>query len=133
MLPEFSEAKNKGIRANVIDYKSQSKSIESSFWQYHINDIILIMAIIKPISDLRNKSNEISSLAHETQEPIFITKNGEGDLVVLSIQEYRRRELKLDLFTKLSLSQAQLDAGEKGKPFQDVLKTVRNRIDEKKS
>jgi prevent-host-death family protein len=91
------------------------------------------MAIIKPISDLRNKSNEISSLAHETQEPIFITKNGEGDLVVLSIQEYRRRELKLDLFTKLSLSQAQLDAGEKGKPFQDVLKTVRNRIDEKKS
>ncbi|MFO0507705.1 MAG: type II toxin-antitoxin system Phd/YefM family antitoxin [bacterium] len=45
------------------------------------------MAIIKPISDLRNKSNEISELAHSTQEPIYITKNGEGDLVVMSIQE----------------------------------------------
>ncbi len=90
------------------------------------------MAIIKPISDLRNKSNEISLLAHETQEPIFITKNGEGDLVVLSIQEFRKRELKLDLFSKLSVSQAQFDAGEKGTSYQEVLKSARKRIDEKK-
>lgn len=90
------------------------------------------MAIIKPISDLRNKSNEISLLAHETQEPIFITKNGEGDLVVLSIQEFRKRELKLDLFSKLSVSQAQFDAGEKGTSLQEVLKSARKRIDEKK-
>jgi len=90
------------------------------------------MAIIKPISDLRNKSNEISALAHETHEPIFITKNGEGDMVVLSIQEFRRRELKLDLFAKLAKSQEELDRGEKGRSYREVLKSARKMIDEKK-
>jgi prevent-host-death family protein len=76
------------------------------------------MAIIKPISDLRNKSNEISEMAHATQEPIYITKNGEGDLVVLSIQEYRKLERKLDLFAKLSVAQAQWDQGDRGRPYE---------------
>ncbi len=80
------------------------------------------MAIIKPISDLRNKSNEISELAHHSGEPIYITKNGEGNLVVLSIHEYRKLQLKLELFGKLSVAQAQFDAGNKGRKFQDVMK-----------
>ena len=37
------------------------------------------MPTIRPISDLRNKSNEISSFVHNSSEPVFITKNGEGD------------------------------------------------------
>jgi prevent-host-death family protein len=86
------------------------------------------MAIIKPISDLRNKSNEISELAHSSQEPIYITKNGEGDLVVMSIQEYRKLERKLDLFAKLSVAQAQWDEGQRGRPHQDVVKSLRSRI-----
>lgn len=90
------------------------------------------MAIIKPISDLRNKSNEISALAHESREPIYITKNGEGDLVVLSIEKYRSLEYKLDLFGKLAIAQAEYDAGERGKPYQEVLKEARARIDERK-
>lgn len=91
------------------------------------------MAIIKPISDLRNKSNEISEMAHATQEPIYITKNGEGDLVVLSIQEYRKLERKLDLFAKLSVAQAQWDQGNRGRPYHDVMKDIRKRLDERKS
>ena len=91
------------------------------------------MAIIKPISDLRNKSNEISEMAHATQEPIYITKNGEGDLVVLSIQEYRKLERKLDLFAKLSVAQAQWDNGDRGRPYRDVMKYIRKRLDERKS
>ncbi len=91
------------------------------------------MAIIKPISDLRNKSNELSKLAHSVREPIYITKNGEGDLVVLSINEYRKLQQRLDLFGKLSIAQAQFSAGEKGKPYQDVLKEARKRINEKKN
>ncbi|MBS1680807.1 MAG: type II toxin-antitoxin system Phd/YefM family antitoxin [Bacteroidetes bacterium] len=90
------------------------------------------MAIIKPISDLRNKSNTISELAHETQEPIYITKNGEGDLVVLSIHEYRKMQQRLELFGKLSIAQAQFDAGKKGKTYHEVLKSARKIIDEKK-
>jgi prevent-host-death family protein len=91
------------------------------------------MAIIKPISDLRNKSNEISEMAHATQEPIYITKNGEGDLVVLSIQEYRKLERKLDLFAKLSVAQAQWDQGDRGRSYRDVMKDIRKRLDERKS
>ena len=90
------------------------------------------MAIIKPISDLRNKSNEISVLAHESREPIYITKNGEGDLVVLSIEKYRSLENKLDLFGKLATAQAEYDSGERGTPYQEVLTEARARIDERK-
>lgn len=79
------------------------------------------MAIIKPISDLRNKSNEISTLARERDEPIYITKNGEGDMVVMAVQHYRSLQLKMDLFSKLAVAQAQEERGEKGKPFREVL------------
>lgn len=45
------------------------------------------MPQIRPITDLRN-TNEISELCHAQKEPVFITKNGYGDLVVMSIEAY---------------------------------------------
>ena len=48
------------------------------------------MAVIRPSSDLRNKYNEISDYCNQFNEPVFITKNGTGDLVVLSNAEYER-------------------------------------------
>ena len=48
------------------------------------------MATIRPSSDLRNRSNEISDFCNTYNEPVFITKNGTGDLVVLSNSEYER-------------------------------------------
>ena len=47
---------------------------------------------IKSSTALRNNYGKISSLAHQTQEPIFITKNGEGDLVVMSVEAYEERD-----------------------------------------
>ena len=47
------------------------------------------MPQIRPITDLRN-TNEISEVCHATEEPIFITKNGYGDLVIMSIETYER-------------------------------------------
>jgi prevent-host-death family protein len=90
------------------------------------------MPIIKPISDLRNKSNEISKLAKNSNEPIYITKNGEGDLVVMSINHYSSMQLKLDLLSKLSMAQKQKSAGDTGSSLKLVMAKIRTIINEQK-
>ena len=49
------------------------------------------MPTIRPISDLRNNANEISDFCRQTHEPVYITRNGSGDMVVLSMEEYEWR------------------------------------------
>ena len=88
------------------------------------------MPIIKAISDLRNKANEISDLVHTSNEPIFITKNGEGDMVVMSIAQYSKLQLKLDLFSKLAVAQVQRAQGDRGRTLSQVMKDLRKRIRE---
>jgi prevent-host-death family protein len=88
------------------------------------------MPIIRAISDLRNKANKISELAHESNEPIFITKNGEGDMVVMSIAQYSKLQLKLDIFSKLAVAQVQKASGDKGRTLLQVMKELRKRIRE---
>ncbi len=90
------------------------------------------MPIIKPISDLRNKSNEISKLANDSNEPIFITKNGEGDLVVMSMNYYSKMQLKLDLLSKLSVAQKQKSSGDTGNSLKQVMTKIRTIINEQK-
>lgn len=90
------------------------------------------MPIIKPISDLRNKSNEISKLANDSNEPIYITKNGEGDLVVMSMNHYSKMQLKLDLLSKLSIAQKQKSAGDTGNRLKQVMTKIRTMINEQK-
>lgn len=88
------------------------------------------MPVIKPISDLRNKANKISELAHKSGEPIFITKNGEGDMVVMSMAQYSKLQLKLDLFSKLAVAQSQRAHGDRGRTLTQVMKDLRKRIRE---
>lgn len=88
------------------------------------------MPLIKPISDLRNKANEISDLAHKSDEPIFITRNGEGDMVVMSMAQYSKLQLKIDLFSKLAVAQGQRASGDKGRTLSQVMKDLRKRIRE---
>lgn len=54
------------------------------------------MALIRPCADLRNNYNEISRICHETKEPMYITKNGTNDLVVLSDETYENLKKKLE-------------------------------------
>jgi prevent-host-death family protein len=90
------------------------------------------MPIIRPISDLRNKASEISDLVHQSREPVFITKNGEGDMVVMSLAYYSHLELKLDLFSKLAEAQRRIADGDRGRPLKKVMNDLRRVIHESK-
>ena len=61
--------------------------------------------IIKPSTALRNDYSAICDLAHAEDAPIYITKNGEGDLVIMSIDAYERREEVLKLRAKLEAAE----------------------------
>jgi len=66
------------------------------------------MPQIRPVSDLRNNFAEISRIVHESREPVFLTKNGYGDMVVMGIEEYERIQLQNEIFSKLK--EAELEA-----------------------
>ncbi len=82
------------------------------------------MPQIRPIKDLRN-TTEISELCHQNKEPIFITKNGYGDLVVMSIETYEESLVKIDLYQKLAEAEAQIKNGEKLLDGEEVFKNLR--------
>lgn len=63
------------------------------------------MPTIKSSTDLRNNYNEISTFCHETKEPVFITKNGRGDLAVMSIDLFNKFMSKYELYRSLSQSE----------------------------
>ena len=70
------------------------------------------MPIIRPSSDLRNKYNEISTICHETKKPIYITKNGTGDLAIMSIELYEFLTERYELYKELEKGIESLDKGE---------------------
>ena len=88
------------------------------------------MPVIKPISDLQNKANKISKIAHNYDEPIFIPKNGEGDIVVMYMGHYSKLQMKVDLYSKLAVAQSQKAAGDKGRTLSNVMKDIRKLIHE---
>ena len=79
------------------------------------------MPIIKPVSDLRNKTNQISDLVHKSHEPVFITKNGEGDMVLMSLATYGEIERTLDLYGKLAVAEAETAKGGRGRALSQVM------------
>ena len=68
--------------------------------------------IIKSSTALRNDYGTISALAHEVEEPIYITKNGEGDIVVMSIEAFEKREQILKLRSKIMAAEGARLSGE---------------------
>ena len=84
--------------------------------------------IIKASAALRNEYAMISNMAKETKEPIYITKNGEGDLVLMSIEAFEKREQILQLRAKvLQAEQERLD-GEETLSVSEARKRLRERI-----
>jgi len=84
------------------------------------------MPNIRPISDLRNNANDISEFCHKTREPVFITKNGVGDMVVMSVETYERLQALINLYTKLAEAEEEIADGAEGEDFFEVAKQLRN-------
>ena len=71
------------------------------------------MALIRPCADLRNNYNEISTICHKTKKPVYITKNGAGDLAVMSIELYEFLTNENALYKELEKGIESLENGEK--------------------
>jgi len=67
--------------------------------------------LIKPTTALRTELGEITRICKENLRPIYLTKNGEGELVIMSIAAYEKREAMLDLRTKLMEAEMQRLSG----------------------
>ena len=89
------------------------------------------MPQIRPVSDLRNKFAEISKTVHETSEPVFLTKNGYGDMVVMSFEAYENLQFQSEIYFKLK--EAELQAKQTNQRFshKEVFDSLRKTLQEK--
>lgn len=83
------------------------------------------MNMIRPVSDLRNNFADISKTVHETEQPVFLTKNGYGDMVVMSMEAFEKMQFESDVYFKLA--EAEREAEETGERFssKDVLSAMK--------
>ena len=84
------------------------------------------MPIIRSSADLRNNYNDISNYCHQTPETVFITKNGKGDLAVMSIETYDRLKARLELYEALARGLNEAQNGET-RDAEDVMAELRAR------
>ena len=85
---------------------------------------------IKPSASIRQNYNEIADLCKSSGEPVFLTKNGEGDLVVLDIETFTRREKMLRLREELLAVEEDRLAGRAGSTSDELESYLESIIDE---
>ena len=85
---------------------------------------------IRPSAAIRQNYNEIADMCRKTEELVFLTKNGEGDLVVMDIGTYNRREKMLKLREELLAVEEDRMRGSKGYSVEEVTAMMRNAIRE---
>lgn len=84
------------------------------------------MPTIRSSADLRNSYNEISIFCHNYSEPVFITKNGKGDLAVMSIEAYENLVGKFELYGLIQEGLTDIAEG-KTRPFSEAMSDIRSR------
>lgn len=86
------------------------------------------MKMIRPVSDLRNNFADISKTVHETSEPVFLTKNGYGDMVVMSMEAYENLHFQSEVYFKLQEAEREAELSDKRYSSKDVLQAVKEAI-----
>ena len=87
------------------------------------------MNMIRPVSDLRNNFADISKTVHETAQPVFLTKNGYGDMVVLSMEAYENLQFDSEVYFKLQEAEREAELIDIRYSSKDVLKAMRDAIE----
>jgi PHD/YefM family antitoxin component YafN of YafNO toxin-antitoxin module len=85
------------------------------------------MPRIQSSTDLRNNYNDISTFCHEHGEAVFITKNGQGDLAVMSIENYERLAGRLELYALLDAGEEAVRQGRK-RPLAQIMAEIREEL-----
>ena len=89
-----------------------------------------IIPTIRPISELKNTTS-ISNLCHEVKAPIFITRNGYSDMVIMSIDTYERDMARLELYGKLDEAESQIESNMPTKSHKEIINNLRGRVNAK--
>ena len=87
------------------------------------------MNMIRPVSDLRNNFAEISKTVHETAQPVFLTKNGYGDMVVLSMEAFENLQFESEVYAKLLEAEREAEHSDKTYSTKEVLQALREITD----
>ena len=85
------------------------------------------MPRIIPIKDLKNTA-EISDMCHRSSEPIYITKNGYGDMVVLSMEAFENLQFESEVYFKLQEAEKEAELTDQRYSSKDVLKAMKDAI-----
>lgn len=86
------------------------------------------MPYIRPISDLRNHFTEITKEAQSSKEPVFLTKNGVGTLVVMSMETYEENRYESEVYDKLREAEIQAVSTSERLSHDEVMSAARNQI-----
>jgi prevent-host-death family protein len=77
--------------------------------------------MIRPVSDLRNNFADISRTVHETEQPVFLTKNGYGDMVVMSMEAFEKLQFESEVYFKLQEAERDAEMTEERFSSKDIL------------
>ena len=86
------------------------------------------MKLIRPVSDLRNNFADISKTVHETAQPVFLTKNGYGDMVVMSMEAFESLQFESEVYFKLQAAEREAELTDHRYSSKEVLQAMREAI-----
>ena len=86
------------------------------------------MKLIRPVSDLRNNFADISKTVHETAQPVFLTKNGYRDMVVMSMEAFESLQFESEVYSKLQAAEREAELTDKRYSSKEVLQAMREAI-----
>lgn len=86
------------------------------------------MPNIRPVSDLRNNFAEITREVQASNEPVFLTKNGVGSIVVMSMESYEKRRFESEVYKKLREAEMEALSGVESYPAEDVMRALRRKV-----